>query len=301
MKEGIDPTLVLSTPTGRTIDADGLALRLWDHGPSPAPTVLFVHGYLDTGRSFDHLITHLEGDVRALCLDWRGHGESAWAPPGASYHPWDHAKDLTWTLHRLREEGVEVAAVVAHSMGGNIAMLTAGARPSLLPRLLLIDAFGPPAEPQSEQPERLGRMLHAMLSVKRFSAFDTWDGAVDRMLETNYRLTRDGARLMALHGVGPDPHDPARFTFLFDPRLRGPTPFRFEESFWTALLSRIQAPMTLVRAGHGYVPRSEVFDGRVAACRDLRLVELADDGHHLHVLRPDVVADEVRSLLVRPL
>lgn len=262
--------------------------------------MLFLHGYLDTGRSFDHLLTHLQGEVRALCLDWRGHGESDWAPGGASYHPWDHAKDLVWALEALRAEGTEVDLVVAHSMGGNIALLTAGARPKAVPRLLLLDAFGPPAEKQAEQPERFGRMLQSMLTVKRFSSFETREGAVERMLQTNYKLGRDGARLMALHGVGPDPADPSRFTFLFDPRLRGPTPFRFEESFWRSLLGRIAAPMTLVRAGHGYVPRSEVFDQRLAACADIRLVELEDDGHHLHVLRPDVVADEVRVLLGRP-
>jgi pimeloyl-ACP methyl ester carboxylesterase len=295
----VDPTGLLSTPSPETVDAGGLALRLWDHGPSAGPVVLFLHGYLDTGRSFDHLLTHLEGDVHALCLDWRGHGASAWAPPGASYHPWDHVKDLIWTLQSLEASGREVAAVVAHSMGGNIAMLAAGARPKRVPRLLLIDAFGPPSEPQIEQPGRFGRMLESMLTIKKFRSFDTWDGAVDRMLETNYKLGRDGARLMALHGVGPDPSDPDRFTFLFDPRLRGPTPFRFEEPFWTSLLGRIQTPMTLIRAGHGYVPRSEIFDRRAAACRDLRLVELQDDGHHLHVLRPDVIADEVRALLAR--
>ncbi len=296
----IDPTTALSTPTARSIDAGGLELRLWDHGGSAERNVLFLHGYLDTGRSFDHLLTHLAGDLRALCLDWRGHGDSPWAPPGGSYHPWDHAKDLVWALRRLEEEGTRIDAVVAHSMGGNIAMLTAGAQPRRVPRVLLIDAFGPPAEPLAEQPARLGRMMQSMLTVKRFRAFDTWDAAVDRMLETNFKLTRDGARLMALHGVAPDPDNPDTFTFRFDPRLRGPTPFRFEEPFWTSLLSRITAPMTLIRAGHGYVPRTEVFDGRVASCSDLRVVELPEDGHHLHVMRPDVIAQEVRALLARP-
>jgi pimeloyl-ACP methyl ester carboxylesterase len=192
---------------------------------------------------------------------------------------------------------VDIEAVVAHSMGGNVAMFLAGTCPEIVPRLLLIDALGPPAESQVDQPARFGRMLKSMLVSKRFGRFETFDAAVDRMLETNYKLTREAAVQMARYGVGPDPDEPSKWTFMFDPRLRGPTPFRFEEGFWQTVIGRIESPVTLLRAGHGYVPVGEVFDGRVSACSDLRVVEMPDDGHHLHVLRPDAVAAEVLGLL----
>ena len=104
-----------------TVDLDvGPGLRLWDHG-GDAPVVLFLHGYLDTGRSYDDLCSALEGDARCVCLDWRGHGFSGRAGPGGSYHLLDHLKDLSRVFDLLADGGVDGLgrpdALVAHSMG----------------------------------------------------------------------------------------------------------------------------------------------------------------------------------------
>src|SRR4051812_12935645 len=120
----------MAEPVPRVVEANGLKLRLWDHARA-GPVVLFVHGYLDTGRSFDAVADALV-HVRCLALDMRGHGQSDRVGPGGSYHLLDHLKDLAVVLDTLEKKGERVDALVAHSMGGNVAYLLAGAAPALV-------------------------------------------------------------------------------------------------------------------------------------------------------------------------
>ena len=288
----------MATPEARSISPQGLELRLWDHAPgAELPVALFVHGYLDTGRSYDRVAQALEGRVRVLCLDWRGHGQSQWAPGGASYHLLDHVKDLAATIVHLSEEDTPMALLVAHSMGANIALMAAGAWPEIVPRLLLLDAFGPPAEDPEVQPHRIGNVLKAMQVVKPFRRFPDYGAAVSRIVATNHGLSREGADLMARHLVAEDPLAPGQWAFKLDPRLRGPTPVRYPEETWRAFCARLQGPVRLLRAEWGYLPESEVLKGRLAACKDASMRTLPGAHHHLHVEAPSEVAAEVLALL----
>ena len=89
----------VASPVARVVEANGLKLRLWDHARS-GPIVLFVHGYLDTGRSFDAVADDL-AEFRVLALDLRGHGQSERVGAGGSYHLLDHLKDLAVVLDTL--------------------------------------------------------------------------------------------------------------------------------------------------------------------------------------------------------
>ena len=269
------------------LDLNGLELRLWRHG-SRGPRVLCLHGFLDTGRSFDTLAGLLP-DMQVSALDWRGHGDSQNAGPGASFHLLDHVKDLRAVLARLDARGERPDLVVAHSMGGNAALLCAGAVPTSVDRLLLVDALGPPAEDQAEQPDRLGRMLERLDDKKPFRAFADASEAAARVQAVNAHLDERGARRM----VEPVFKDGA---LPFDPRLRGPTPVRWTEQMWLALCARVTAEVVLIRAGLGYVPDDERVIARLAALRADR-IDIEDTGHHLHVLDPERIASVVRGML----
>lgn len=287
-----------TSPQARDLELAGLRLRLWDHAPDARerPLVLFLHGYLDTGRSFDPLVAELGDAVRALCLDWRGHGCSDQVGAGGSYHPLDHLKDLARVLDALERSGELPDLVVAHSMGGSIALMMAGVWPEKIKRLLLLDAFGPPSEDAAQQPERLSRALKAMLRVRSFSTFDSHEAAVARLMETNFGLSRQGAEHMARHAVYEDPDAPGVWRFRLDARLRGPTPLRYPEETWLAVCRRVTASVLVLRATKGYLPQGELLQGRLEACRgaELRHVESV---HHLHVEVPEVIAQAALELL----
>jgi pimeloyl-ACP methyl ester carboxylesterase len=282
-------------PLPLNIDAE-ITLRLWDHGGS-GPPVLFLHGYMDTGRSFDAVAEDLQGDVRCLCLDWRGHGESDHAPPGASYHLLDHLKDLARVLGRLDEQELEPAALVGHSMGGNLALMLAGSWPERVRRLLLLDFMGPPSEDARKQPERLGRLLSSLGTPKSLETVSSFEAGIERLMKTNRSLSRAGAERMAAHAIVTDEDDPSAFRFAFDPRLRGPNPIRYPEEMWQTLFGRITARVRILRGEHGYVSVDERNRSRIERLADGAMRTVAGVGHQLHVERPDEVAAAVRSLL----
>lgn len=183
-------------------------------------------------------------------------------------------------------------------MGGNVALMLAGAWPQKVRRLLLLDAMGPPPEEPERQPERLGQVLQRMLEVRPFSRLASWEEGVERIMATNYGLSRQGAERMARFGVVPDGE--GGWSFNFDPRLRGPTPVRYPEAMWRTMLGRIEAPVRLLRAGRGYVPGGELLDGRLAACPDAAIETLPEAVHALHVENPTEVARAVEALLALP-
>lgn len=279
-------------PVPRTMEANGLKLRLWDHG-RPGRVVLFVHGYLDTGRSFDAVAAELP-DARVLALDLRGHGESDRVGPGGSYHLLDHLKDLAVVVDGLAGRGEAVDAIVAHSMGGNVAFLLAGATPNLVRRLVLLDTCGPPPEAPEDAPARLEELVKSVLVEKRpFSSVSTLAEAAAKIRAQNPGLSLEGAERMVRHVMR------ARdgvLDFPFDPRLRGPSPIRWPEAMWRAMAARMTMPVLVLRAADGYVPEGETTEGRLAQMRHASMRTIPG-GHHLHVEDPREVAAAVREIL----
>lgn len=300
----LGPERLLREPEGHTfLGHNDLALQLWRHSPASqsAPKVLFVHGYLDTGRSFDRLIARAQGQIEALCLDLRGHGASSWVGAGGAYHALDYVKDVCQVLLKLQKMGERMDAVVAHSMGGNVMMLLEGSWPGLAGRLLLLDAFGAPSEPAEDQPARLGEALRAMQQVKPFKKLGSLREMAARVLETNPGLSPEGAAWMVQHAWLEVAGEPGRVTFAFDPRLRGPTPQRWTEETWVALCERMACPVRLLRAEFGYVPSDDPrLAARLAACRDAKMTTLSGAYHNLHVDRVEEVLAALQDLLTLP-
>lgn len=100
-----------------------------------AEPVLFVHGFGHHRGVWQGVIERLGDRWRRIALDLRGHGDSPWSPRCA-YDLDEYASDLAPLLDALE---LESAHVVAHSMGGQIALLFAGAHPERVRSLTLVD------------------------------------------------------------------------------------------------------------------------------------------------------------------
>lgn len=103
--------------------------------PSGHPLVL-LHGYTDSGRSFEGVLPHLPESIRAIVPTLRGHGDSGL--PVAGYSVGDFAGDVLELLDAL---GIDTAVVAGHSMGSMIARRLAVDRPDRLAGLVLIGTF----------------------------------------------------------------------------------------------------------------------------------------------------------------
>jgi pimeloyl-ACP methyl ester carboxylesterase len=107
--------------------SDGLHLHYEDAGTGLP--VLCLSGLTRNARDFDFVAPHLAG-VRMIRLDYRGRGQSDWAPDPLSYTVPREAQDVLELLDHL---GLERVAILGTSRGGLIAMvLAAMARHRLL-------------------------------------------------------------------------------------------------------------------------------------------------------------------------
>src|SRR2546421_5971548 len=117
----------------------------WDSS-GDGPAVVLVHGFALTRAMWDDITPALSADHRVIRYDCRGFGESG--PPDAAV-PYSHADDLIALLDEL---GIERAALVGQSFGGQVALLAAIAAPSRVSALVLIDSVldEVPWDPESQ-------------------------------------------------------------------------------------------------------------------------------------------------------
>ncbi|RZU18103.1 alpha/beta fold hydrolase [Streptomyces sp. BK239] len=118
----------------------------WTETPGAEPARVYVHGLGATSAVYHaHVASRPElAGRRSLFVDLPGHGISD-RPADFGYTLEDHAAALAAALDSA---GVADAELVAHSMGGSVAVVLAHRRPDLVSRLVLteanLDAFPPP-------------------------------------------------------------------------------------------------------------------------------------------------------------
>ena len=282
--------------------ANGFQLAVWQLPTSGVQVVrsrrvLCVHGFLDSGRSFARLANLLPTNWEVLAPDLRGHGKSRPLPPGTSTHYWEHAKDLSVLLEVLQSKGQAIDLVIGHSMGGNVAALVAGGRPELVPQVLFVDMLGGMPESPEEQVQRFGDVLSGLNHKKEFKPAASKEDAIKRLRHMNPNLSEEGAALMVATNCERD--EQGNWVFAFDKELRGKTPFRFPQAFWTSLLRAIKGRGWAVRGDKGYVPSAQdapVVRERLDALGLDDFVTIPNKGHHLHVDAASELSDLLMSL-----
>ncbi|MFG2534808.1 alpha/beta fold hydrolase [Streptomyces sp. NPDC048511] len=135
------------------VTAEGDRIR-WAELPGREPTRVYVHGLGATSPAyFAATASHpaLAGH-RSLLVDLMGHGISD-RPTGFDYTLESHADALAAALDGA---GVTGAEVIAHSMGGSVALVLASRHPHLVSRLVLADANLDPVTPAIGAPGSAG-------------------------------------------------------------------------------------------------------------------------------------------------
>ena len=112
-------------PESRYYSSQRLKLHYLVWGDETKPPLLLIHGTRDHAHSWDRTAEALADRYCVYAPDLRGHGDSEWAN-GGTYSIIDYALDI----HALGEAiGRAPYTVVAHSLGGGIALQYAGSFP----------------------------------------------------------------------------------------------------------------------------------------------------------------------------
>ncbi|MGH1356442.1 MAG: alpha/beta fold hydrolase [Thalassovita sp.] len=113
--------------------SDGLTLYYEDEGAGLP--ILCLAGLTRNARDFDFVAPHLSGH-RILRLDYRGRGQSDWAPDYSTYSVPREAQDVLELLDHLKLDKV---AILGTSRGGLIAMVLAATAKDRLLGVVLND------------------------------------------------------------------------------------------------------------------------------------------------------------------
>lgn len=276
------------------VNVRGLRYRLHSWGDARAPLVLLLHGWADTGMSFQFLAEHMHHDWHLVAPDWRGFGDSEWAP-GGYWFP-DYLADLEILLDETARGGP--ARIVGHSMGGNVAWLYAGTRPDRMSHVVSLDAFGLPDSAPDDAPDRYRRWLDEWRVAPAFSVYEDADGVIERVKELAPQMDTAAAAFIA--GAWSRTRDDGRVALKHDPRHKSVNPILYRRAEARACWRRISAHTLLVLGKLSRFHQIYFAGGGREECRACipHLEESAlDCGHMLHLERPGPLAGILDAFL----
>jgi pimeloyl-ACP methyl ester carboxylesterase len=271
-----------------------LKLQFWDWGSDGKPPVILVHGGRDHARSWDWTARELMAGWHVYALDLRGHGNSAWAP-GAAYTIAEYLSDLATLADILSPDPVRL---VAHSLGGAVALSYAAAFPDRVHKVVAIEGVGWPHRHDIHKPllQQTQRWIAALrkLGGKSPLGYPTLEAAVGRMKEANPRLSDDVARHLTLHGTNRD--SDGSLIWKFDNYVRNTAPYGTGPEELGEMWSHIQCPVFMPWGLESFMPLPD-GDPRVERIPNCRVKTYAGAGHWVHHDRfPDFVADTIDFL-----
>ncbi|MET7685293.1 alpha/beta hydrolase [Streptomyces sp. NPDC005423] len=166
-------------------------LPAYDHHSGAGPTLVFLHYWGGSARTWDLVVDRLAGrDV--LTVDFRGWSRSS-SLPG----PYTLRRLADDTLAVIADAGVTDYVLVGHSMGGKVAQLVAATRPAGLRGIILVGSG--PAKPAAEvTPEYREGLSHA------YDSDESVAGARDHILTATELPEPFKSRIVADSRAGAD-------------------------------------------------------------------------------------------------
>ena len=231
-------------------------------------TVLFVHGFTESGEAWRAWVPHFSRHYRVLRVDQRGFGRSGAVPADYPLTTGRYVEDLGEILRTLAREP---AHVVAGKSGGISAMMLAATHPELVRTLTAIcsPVTPPAAAGWIEEMERDGMTSWARRTQR--------DRMGSRMPEAGIEWW---SQLMGETAVS-TAHAYLRWVGGIDIR---------------ADIARIVCPTLVIGTDTARRGR-EVFEGWRRTIPDSELVMLPLDGYHAAATDPDLTAGVTRDFI----
>ena len=278
----------------------GLNLSFYSWGtPSQfLPTLLFLHGWLDHGASWNtvgHRLSQL--GYHCLAIDHRGHGHSDHIPSYDEYHFADYIADLQTFII---EHNIENFVLIGHSMGGTIASIySALAKHSPL-HCILIDGLGPKHETPTEATHRLKTHLsqRRRVSSHRNMSVETACAKLHRahpFLSTT-SLKQECERL-TVSVLSNDTSTSSEVIWRWDPRHRNKSAIGFSLPRFLDLLTHISCPVDCIFGKDSWYLQLTDLPSRLKAISTLNETIHLPSGHSPHLECPELLVAAIRNAL----
>ncbi len=284
-----------------TLTVRGLQYQIRTWGNRSARPLIMLHGWMDVSASFQFLVDQLRHDWYVIAPDWRGYGGSSWSHSD-SYWFADYLADLDQLLDQIEQQlGIKQPLdMLAHSMGGNVAMLYAGIRPQRIARLVNLEGYGMPATRANQAPARYATWLDQLKEGQSLRPYDSLQAVAARLRKTNPRLSEPFALWLATFWA--TPQDNGQYALAADPAHKAISPMLYRVEEVLACWRNITAPVLLVESTeqdefHQFT-RSAKYRERLLAVAHLQCVTIEQAGHMLHHDQPAIVAQLAEQFLL---
>jgi pimeloyl-ACP methyl ester carboxylesterase len=271
-----------SGPSSQFYISQRLRLHYVDWGNEGAPPLLLIHGGRDHCRNWDWVAEALRDRYHVIAPDLRGHGDSQWMV-GGTYEFNDYVYDIAQLIHQKK---LAPLTIVAHSLGGSIALRYTALYPETVKKVVAIEGMGP--SPQMIE-ERLARSVDARLrdwigELREVSArlprrYPSIEDAWKRMQSENPHLSPERARHLTIHGV--NQNEDGTYSWKFDNYVRVFSTGAFDPVAVAQLWARITCPALLVRGTESWASDPEA-DGRARHFQNARVANVEGAGHWVH-------------------
>jgi pimeloyl-ACP methyl ester carboxylesterase len=284
-------------PTSHVFFSQRLRLHYVDWGNDSAPPLILLHGGRDHCRNWDWVAAALRDEYHVIAPDLRGHGDSTWSASG-QYTMANYIYDLAQLVHQL---GAGPVSIIAHSLGGNIALRYAGIYPENVHRLVAIEGLGPaPRSTGSEPRKSISERMRAWIdqtracSARQPRRYATFDDALARMQEANKHLRPDQARHLTHHAV--NRNEDGTYSWKFDHYVAVWGPYDMAHDAIAELWTRIRCPVLLVYGNESWATDPSA-DGRMTCFQNARVLGVPGAGHWVQHDQLDFFMKHTREFL----
>ena len=267
-------------------------MAYWQWGHAQAEhTVVCVHGLSRQGRDFDvlaqALMAEAGGNIRVVCPDMVGRGQSDWLADPMGYQLPTYAADMLALLAHLKPRTLDW---VGTSMGGLIGMAVCAhaAAVGVTVRRLVLNDVGPVVQWDS--------IVRIATYLGKSMQFASLQQAADAMwaISTSFGPHTPAQWLeLSRHMVKPLPEGQAGVTLHYDPAIAVPvramtqeTAAQGEAALWQ-LFDSITAQTLLLRGAESDLLSRETAAQMTQRGPKARVVEFAGVGH-----APTLIADD---------
>ena len=284
-------------PTSHLYYSQRLRLHYVDWGNEGAPPMLMIHGGRDHCRNWDWVAERLQSRYHIIAPDLRGHGDSDWAT-GGSYGELNYVYDI---VQLVLQKKMAPVTLLAHSLGGSIALLYSGVFPETVKKVVAIEGLGPSPDMLMRMNEMpVAQRVRSRIEARRASAgrtprkYATIEEALARMKEENTHLNEEQVRHLTLHGAAQNEDGTWSWKFDNAVRLGGPGGLTVEEQ--REVWSNITAPVLLVRGTESWAS-DPAQDGRIKHFKNATLANIEGAGHWSHHDKLDVFMGHMEKFL----
>lgn len=267
----------------------GVDYEVSEWGSASDPLLVYLHGWGDTGSTFQFVVDELRRDWFVIAPDWRGFGRTAVDAP--TYWFPDYLADLD---HLLRHYSPDVPVrLVGHSMGGNVAGLYAGAMPERVVNLVNLEGVGLPDTAPTEAPGRYRDWIESGHTRPEFSERDNFSALAKTIRRNSPRMTAAQAEFVAREWA--EENTAGRVRLRANPAHKLPNPVLYRRAEAEACWRNVAAEVLLVAGRHSD------FGSYIDLPYPRRQVAWIEDaGHMLHFEQPGSLAHLMEEFLTKP-